>query len=129
MLNQIILQGYMGKDPKLEEKRGKEGTYLYVSFTLGVGRDFGDETDWFYCSMIGKRAQVIDKYFRKGSPITVVGRLETYKDRNDSKITRFLVRMNDFYFVPQNKAGNAPRQSDASDIPDSYESVEVDVPF
>ena len=66
MLNDIKIQGYLGRDPELSERQGQNGPYKSVAFSLGVGRDFGDGTDWFRCIMNGKRAEVIDKYFSKG---------------------------------------------------------------
>ncbi len=131
MLNDIKLQGYLGRDPELTEKEGQNGKYKSVSFTLGVGRDYGDGTDWFYCVMTGKRAEVIDKYFSKGAEILVSGRMESYKPRNDPDRTAWLVKMSDFHFTrngtKQIASGDAPAQD--RDLPDSFEEAEEDIPF
>lgn len=149
MLNRIELQGYIGRDPELAEKQGQNGTYKSVAFSLGVGRDFGDGTDWFYCVMNGRRAEVIDKYFRKGSEILVSGRMESYKPKNDPDRTAWLVKMDDFHFTrngngssnssgstgssirpaAQAPAQSAPVQSTFDDLPDSFEAAEEDIPF
>ncbi len=102
MLNRIELQGYLGRDPELTEKQGQNGPYKSVSFSIGVGRDFGDGTDWFYCVMNGKRAEVIDKYFSKGSEIIVAGRMESYKPKNDPERTAWIVKVSDFWFTSKN---------------------------
>lgn len=148
MLNRIELQGYLGRDPELTERQGQNGPYKSVAFSLGVGRDYGDGTDWFYCTMNGKRAEVIDKYFRKGSEILVSGRMESYKPKNDPDRTAWLVRMDDFHFTkngtgsgsstgsssgssaaPQERQQSEPRQSSFDDLPDSFEAAEEDIPF
>ena len=134
MLNDIKLQGYLGRDPELTEQQGQNGPYKRVAFSLGVGRDYGDGTDWFYCIMYGKRAEVIDKYFSKGSEIIVSGRMESYKPKNDQNRTAWLVKMSDFYFT-RNGSGSgssgsstkAPAQDEP--VPDSFEQLEEDIPF
>lgn len=149
MLNRIELQGYLGRDPELSERQGQNGPYKSVAFSLGVGRDYGDGTDWFYCTMNGKRAEVIDKYFRKGSEILVSGRMESYKPKNDPDRTAWLVRMDDFHFTrngigsgsstgsspgsstaqAQERKQSEPRQASFDDLPDSFEEQEDDIPF
>ena len=149
MLNRIELQGYLGRDPELTERQGQNGPYKSVAFSLGVGRDYGDGTDWFYCTMNGKRAEVIDKYFRKGSEILVSGRMESYKPKNDPDRTAWLVRIDDFHFTrngigsgsstgsssgssaapTQERQQSEPRQSSFDDLPDSFEAAEEDIPF
>ena len=134
MLNDIKLQGYLGRDPELTEQHGQNGPYKRVAFSLGVGRDYGDGTDWFYCVMYGKRAEVIEKYFSKGSEIIVSGRMESYKPKNDQNRTAWLVKMSDFYFT-RNGSGSgssgsstkAPAQDET--VPDSFEQLEEDIPF
>ena len=153
MLNRIELQGYLGRDPELTYQEGQNGRYARVAFSLGVGRDYGDGTDWFYCTMNGKRAEVIDKFFRKGSEILVSGRMESYKPKNDPQRTAWLVKMDDFHFTrtgtrigagtesstdsssgssaapAQERQQSEPRQQTLDDIPDSFESAEEDIPF
>ena len=149
MLNRIELQGYLGRDPELTYQEGQNGRYARVAFSLGVGRDYGDGTDWFYCTMNGKRAEVIEKYFRKGSEILVSGRMESYKPKRDPDHTAWLVKMDDFHFTrngtgsgsstgsssgssaapAQERQHSEPRQQTLDDIPDSFEEAEDDIPF
>ncbi len=134
MLNDIKLQGYLGRDPELTEQQGQNGPYKRVAFSLGVGRDYGDGTDWFYCVMNGKRAEVIDKYFRKGSEILVSGRMESYKPKKDPDHTAWLVKMSDFHFTRNGSVSAASGSSTKSpaqdeDLPDSFDAAEEDIPF
>lgn len=145
MLNRIELQGYLGRDPELTYQEGQNGRYARVAFSLGVGRDYGDGMDWFYCTMNGKRAEVIEKYFRKGSEILVSGRMKSYKPKNDPNRIAWLVEVDDFHFT-RNGTGSgsstgsssgssaapkqsAPVQSSFDDLPDSFEQAEDDIPF
>lgn len=141
MQNSIILHGYLGRDPELEYRDGQNGKYAHVAFSIGVGRDFGDQTDWFYCVMNGKRAEVIDKWFRKGSQIIVRGRMESYKSKNDPNNTKWLVVVENFDFCDKSDSprgqNNRAAQGEPSqnvqgsfeDLPDSFEEAEGDIPF
>ena len=123
MLNQITLHGYLGRDTELSEVNGQNGTFSKVTFTLAVSRDYGDETDWFYCVMYGKRANVLDKYFSKGSEIIVRGRMESYKPKTDESRTNWNVRVEDFNFVGKKTSGTET-------VPSGWSEVdEEDAPF
>lgn len=126
MKNEIILHGYLGRDPELTELEGKNGPYKRCSFTLGVSRDFGDETDWFYCTMTGKRAEVVEKYFKKGSQILVTGRMESYKPKKDPDRTAWLVAVTGFDFCDKGQGGGGSRRNE---VAETFEEIEEDVPF
>ena len=129
MLNQITIHGYLGHDPELTEKQGQNGAYKQVKFSVGVSRDYGDDTDWFTCRMNGKRAEVIDKFFHKGSEIIVSGRMESYKSK-DSNLKGWILAATDFDFCGSKKSDQKQTESSrAEDIPDSFEDAADDIPF
>lgn len=129
MLNDLKIQGYLGRDPELSEVNGQKGTFKKVTFSVGVGRDFGDETDWFRCVLIGKRAEVIDKYFRKGSEIIVSGRMESYRPKKDPDRIVWNVLVTDFWFTRNGTGGGNAGANRNEPAPDDFEQVEEDVPF
>lgn len=73
--------------------------------------------------MTGKRAEVIEKYFFKGSQIMVRGRMESYKPKNDPNRTAWLVVVTGFDFC--DKSGSKPKDT----VADTFDQVEEDVPF
>ena len=88
--------------------------------------------------MNGKRAEVIDKYFRKGSEILVSGRMESYKPKNDQDRTAWIVRMDDFHFTRNgigsgsstgSSSGSSAAPTQEAPISDSFEQLEEDIPF
>lgn len=132
MLNEITLHGYLGRDPELTEQQGQNGPYKRAAFSLGVSRDYGDATDWFYCVLYGKRAEVVDKYFRKGSQILVTGRMESYHPKDDEKKTNWLVKVSGFDFCDKANGSNAKQSAPAQgdNIPEGFtEYNDDDVPF
>lgn len=145
MLNHIELHGRLGRDPELTERQGQNGPYKRVTFSLAVDRDFGDGCDWFYCVMNGKRSEVIDKWFSKGSEIIVTGRMESYHPKNNPNDTAWLVKMDGFDFVGSGSSTGSssgsfkpvtekptfsePAQVTLDDLPDTFEAAEDDIPF
>ena len=49
MLNKITIHGYLGRDPEKQTVQGQKGPYSKTTVSVAVSRDFGDDTDWFYC--------------------------------------------------------------------------------
>lgn len=134
MHSKTTIHGYLGRDPELTEKQGQNGTYDQVTFTVGVSRNYGDETDWYYCILNGKRAKTVDKFFSKGSQIIVEGRMESYKPKNDDKHTAWALKVTDFDFCDKKdspRGANNPALKDVpkEEVPDTFEAAEDDIPF
>ena len=137
MHSSTVIHGYLGRDPELKEMQGQNGPYKSVSFSVGVSRDFGDETDWFRCSMSGKRAEVLEKYFKKGSQIIVSGRMESYKPKNDPDHTNWILRVSNFDFCGSRSDGNGANTMRTSTTPatvpadpePSLKEIDEDIPF
>ena len=121
-MNYIVLHGYLGHDPELKSYGKKDGsTGQLANFSIGVSRSTGDETDWFNCTVFGKRAEVIDKYFHKGSQIVVSGRVESSKyEKNGTKLTSWKVLVDDFDFCDKKESGS---------VADRFHEVEEEIPF
>lgn len=83
MLNKITIHGYLGNDPILSEHTNSSGTFYLAKFRVGVPRDYGDESDWFFVTSYNRQAQLVDKYLKKGSEVLIEGRLESYRPMND----------------------------------------------
>lgn len=82
MLNHIVIQGRLARDPEL--RRTGNGIAV-ASFTVGVERDFADsqsgkkEVDWIDCVAWRQTGEFVSKYFARGSMIVVSGRLQIRK--------------------------------------------------
>ena len=78
MLNKIFLMGRMVATPEL---RRTKSDLSVCSFRIAVDRDFtgkGEEkeTDFFDCVAWRKTGEFVSKYFNKGDPILLDGRLQ-----------------------------------------------------
>lgn len=129
MYSKTTIHGYMGRDPELEYRDGRNGRYARVSFSVGVGRNYDDITDWYYCTMNGKRAEVIDKYFSKGSQIIVEGRMESYSDKDNPKRKNWVLNVSDFDFCDSNSKGKASGNQSEPAPAEGWSEFDADNPF
>ena len=136
MLNQITIHGYLGRDPELKEYKNAKGeTGKLVNFSVGVSRDMTDETDWFDVTFFGRRAEVIEKFFSKGSQIIVTGRMQSdsyEKDGQKRKSWKLIGNGFDFCDSKDSARGQsnpALKDPDPKDIPDSFDAADDDIPF
>ena len=128
MKNAISLQGRLGRDPVLTEKQGQNGPFKSTSFSLAVDRDFGDETDWFNCELIGKQAEVFEKFIHKGDMVLIDGQMLSYKPKRNPEQKSWFVKVNKFWFVDNRNKGEQ-ETSTKEPAPDGFENIDEDVPF
>ncbi len=95
-VNRVILMGRLGKDP--ETRFTADGTAV-CNFSLATSykKKSGDEvTEWHKCSAFDKKAELVDKYIKKGDMLYVEGQLATRKwqdkDGQDRYTTEIQVR-------------------------------------
>lgn len=96
-MNKVELVGRFTKDP---ESKLTANQVQYCQFTIAVDRRFKDsngnrQTDFINCIAWKQTAVFIQKYFKKGNRIGIVGSIQTrnYDDENGQKhyITEVLV--------------------------------------
>lgn len=107
-MNKIILLGALTKDPEL--KQSESGDKLYTRFIIAVQRNFrlpdgSREADFIQVVVFGKKAEIICKYLKKGSMITLSGRLRTgsYDDKDGNRRYVAEVIAEDFKFLNYKK--------------------------
>lgn len=124
MLNTIIIQGRIVRDPEL--RRTGNGIAV-ASFTVAVDRDFSQdgkkETDFIDCVAWRQAGEFVSKYFRKGSMIVVKGRLQIRnwndKDGNKRK-TAEVVADNCYFGSTKNESGGSNNNSGYSNNNNGY---------
>ena len=124
MLNTIIIQGRIVRDPELR----RTGSGIAVaSFTVAVDRDFAQdgkkETDFIDCVAWRQTGEFVSKYFRKGSMIVVKGRLQirNWNDKDGSKRkTAEVVADNCYFGSTKNDSGGSNNNSGYSSNGNGY---------
>lgn len=129
--NKVILGGRLTADPELKTT----GTGVSVtSFTVAVNRRFGakngeePQADFINCTAWRQQAELITRYFRKGSSICVVGSIQTrsWTDNNGAKRYATDVVVDEVNFVdsksenPASSQGSYSAVSSQPYIPENY---------
>ena len=98
MLNRITIMGRLVRDPELKYTASNTPV---TSFTLAVGRDFGEKkTDFIDCVAWKQTAEFVCNYFHKGSLTVASGRLQLrdWEDQNSNKRRNAEVVVDSIYF-------------------------------
>lgn len=101
MLNKVILQGRLGRDPEM--RMTPTGTPV-TTVTIAVDRDFGKagekETDWIDVVAWRETAKFLADHFTKGKMIVVSGRLQirSWNDKDGNKRRTAEVVADNCYF-------------------------------
>lgn len=115
MLNKVILQGRLGRDP---EKRLTPSGVPVTSVAVACDRDFGKgekETDWIDVVAFRDTANFLADHFQKGKMILISGRLQirSYTDKDGNKRRAAEVVADHCYFG-DSKNANADNPKPAS---------------
>jgi single-strand DNA-binding protein len=90
MLNKAVLIGRLTKDP---EMRTVNNDVLVANFTLAVNRPkYGEseqKADFISIVAWRKTAAFVEKYFKKGMQVYVVGRIQTHSWEADDGTKRY----------------------------------------
>lgn len=140
-LNKVMLIGNLTRDPQLSYLPSQTPV---VEFGLATNRRFkkqdgsqGEEICFVDCQMFGKRAETVNKYFKKGDPIFVEGRLkfDQWNAQDGSKRSKLRVFVENFEFLGKGGGQAAvPQNEPVSDFdhgPDAPYGggMDDDIPF
>ena len=100
MINSVVLMGRLTAEPEL---RSTTSGISITRFTIAVNRyskDGEDKADFINITAWRKTAEIVSKYFRKGSMIAVQGSIQTdtYTDREGNKRYSFQIVANNVSF-------------------------------
>ena len=131
-MNQITIAGHLGADPEVRfTSSGQKVTTLRVA--ARARRSGKDETIWWKVTVWGEQFDKIIPYFKKGSPIIVVGELskpEIFTDREGRPQVSMNITAQNIMFSPfgrPDSPGSAEGTSSTSSFsrPDSPGSAEA----
>ena len=129
-LNKVILGGRLTADPEL--KQTPQGISV-TSFSVAINRRGKEQqTDFINCIAWRQTAEIICRFFKKGSSICIVGNIQvrTWNDNNGNKRYATEVISDEVHFVDsrdEQSAQGAPTFTQAPQFEDI--SPEEDLPF
>ena len=135
-VNKVLLMGNMTRDPQLSYLPSQTPV---VEFGLAMNRRYkkqdgsmADDTCFVDCQMFGKRAETVNKYFKKGDPIFVEGRLKYDSwEKDGRRQSRIRVFVENFEFI--GKAGGQGGGNNATQSKQSqgggYPDTSMEAPY
>ena len=135
-MNKIILVGRLTKDP---EVRSTSAGFQTANFTVAVNRNFKNkdgnyDADFLPCVAFRNTAEFVSKFFKKGSLISLEGRVQTrsYDAQDGSKRYVTEVIVDNVEFVGgKNESSNSQPNNDYVDAPSADvidDMPEYDIP-
>lgn len=139
-MNKVILCGRLTDDPVTRISKKGDEELSFTNFTIAINRrrktENGPNADYFNCKTWGKTADVVGRFFKKGSRINVSGRLENdnWTDEHGIKHYNTVIAVDEVDIVDtkaeseaNEKEPEVPTSSDNFiDVP---EGIENDLPF
>lgn len=132
-MNEVVLVGRLSRDPNVKESQ----TTNYVRFAVAVDRPTKSgepkQADFPQCIAFGKTADVIGRYGFKGQKIAISGHIQTskYKKQTGDIVynTDVIVNRVEFLEWKDKQEQMQTEQTFEPDMPESFESIDEDVPF
>ena len=121
--NKVLLMGNLTRDVQLKSTAGNQSV---ADLAIAVNRKFKlkdgtekEEVTYVDCECWGPRADVIAKYFSKGKPIFIEGRLklDSWEDKDGQKRSKMRVVIEDFQFVEGRGGGGGSSGGDEGYAP------------
>lgn len=134
-MNKVILMGRLTRDPDVRYG-GSEANKAVARYTLAVDRRGRQEeglqtADFINCVAFGKSGEWAEKYLKRGTKITISGRIQTgsYTDRDGRKVYTTDVIVEDQEFAESKNAQEerpapAPKQTGTPYTPDPVTEVD-----
>jgi single-strand DNA-binding protein len=119
--NKVLLMGNLTRDPQLSYTPSQTAV---VDFGVATNRKWTaqdgsqrDETCFVDCRAFGRMAENINKFFNKGKPIFLEGRLtyDTWTAQDGTKRSRHRVTVENFQFMPTSGGGSGGGGPDRAD--------------
>lgn len=132
MLNHIEIMGNLVADP---EMRTTASSVKVTSFRIACERDYAapgmqKETDFIDCIAWREKAEFLCRYFSKGMPIVVSGRLQIRKweDREGSKRSSAEIVAENLYFAggERKRSDDSPARLPSNTMPGVFDGIVED---
>ena len=141
-MNKVILMGRITRDPEVRYAQN-DSSMAIARYTMAVDRrgsrnSQNEQTaDFINCVAFGKAGEFAEKYFRKGTKIAIVGRIQTgnYTNKDGVKIytTDIVVEEQEFAESKQNTSSNTNYSTTPSSVGNGFmnipDGIDEELPF
>lgn len=108
-MNKVLLSGRLTQDIKINEYGKGDNAGILCGFGVAVNGQGKDDTVFVNCTAFNGQAEFLEKWFKKGSPVEIEGRLtnDNYKDIDGNMRYTYKVIVERVSFV----VSNAPEEN------------------
>ena len=128
-MNQVSIVGRLVYEPELKQSQNGDSM---ISTRVAVDRhDQNRSADFFTVRIYGKAAEFVSKYFHKGSPISINGKLRTsqYTKQDGTKVDEVYIFGTEIEFVPRTQDSDGTQEKSREVPAEPAEPVKADLPF
>ena len=111
-MNKVCLIGRLTKDPEI--RYTQTSNTMVANFNLAVNRRFvkeGEEKQADFISIVAfaKTAEFVEKYFKKGQQVGIIGRIQTRTWDDDQGVKHYVTEVvaEEAYFADSKREGEA----------------------
>lgn len=129
-MNFVALVGRLTKDPIVNYTQGGSSmTKTNIAVDRRYKSENGPTADFINLVAFGKTGEFIEKWFHKGDPIAVTGRIQTgsYEKADGTKVYTFDLIVENVEFVPKPKQ-RTEDTANATPTPEGFMDVAADDP-
>ena len=126
-----VIHGRLTRNPEIKRETGKDGKeWALCKFSVAVDNAYPrSDTSFFDCYIWGKKAEALNKFFKKGSEIVAYGDLRQEPYDKDGKTYRpWRFEANSFDFCGKKEGGDTSGEG-IHDSFDSFDAIGDDIPF
>lgn len=136
-MNKVFLKGNVGQDPRITTFKdgGKVAQFTLATTERGFktkdGRDIPEQTEWH--NIVVKRtglAGVCEQYVKKGTPLLIVGKIQTRSYQDNAGQTRYVTEIivEEMELLGGQKREQAPAPTPDYTPAGDYEPMSHDMP-
>ena len=129
-MNKVMLMGRLTRDPEMRYSNAAEPLAI-ARYTLAVDRrvsrerrDAGEQSaDFINCTAFGRAAEFVERYFRKGQMVGVVGRMQVRSYDDNTGQRRWVTEVvTDEHFFGESRASFESRGQGVGQNPNYHDN-------
>lgn len=122
-INSVTMNGNLTKEPDLKEAGGTSVCELRIATNSSFKKDgkWESKAHFFQVNVWGAQGENCAKYLKKGSKVSILGRLEyqQWKNKDDQVNSRVIIVANQIEFLANYKTTEEVKESESDDsLPD-----------
>lgn len=134
-VNKAIIIGNIGKDPELRHTENGTAVLKFSVATTNKWKDkegeWQEKTDWHNIVVFGKKAETVNEFLKKGTPVYIEGRIQTdVVEKEDGDRRWYTSIVGNVVIVLSRKSDNEePSDVSPETTSDSSDDDNSDLPF